>query len=196
MLRSSSELVELAKLTYQKRQQLPRRAFVFPATRSYPIDTAGRARNALSRVARFGSPHQRAMVCRAVHARWPMIHATSCMIHHGNCIGCGATPKHGHGMHPCCGSFTCHEGIFAAHVAMGEVGASNYIDTTRSDITNPELLWKAHKGSMGAARDITEPQRIVDGVNLSVGNLGGGVSGFAMGRRRTRKDITELSMGG
>lgn len=46
--------------------------FALPPDR-YPIDTIERARNALARVAQFGTPDERARVRAAVHARYPSI---------------------------------------------------------------------------------------------------------------------------
>jgi hypothetical protein len=46
--------------------------FALPGRR-YPIDTLGRARNALARVAQHGSPSEKATVRRRVHARYPSI---------------------------------------------------------------------------------------------------------------------------
>ncbi|MDE2098462.1 MAG: hypothetical protein KGL39_14510 [Patescibacteria group bacterium] len=40
---------------------------------SYPIDTIGRARAALSRVSQFGTPEEQAEVRRRVHEKYPQI---------------------------------------------------------------------------------------------------------------------------
>ena len=71
----------MAKLSYQQRQNLPASAFVFPKTREYPVPDPSHARNALARVSRFGTPYQKAKVCRAVSRRFPRVHAHSCAIH-------------------------------------------------------------------------------------------------------------------
>ena len=62
----------MAKLSYKKRKALPKAEFAGP-DRSYPIDTANRARNALSRVSQFGSPDLKARVRRKVHEKFPSI---------------------------------------------------------------------------------------------------------------------------
>jgi hypothetical protein len=63
----------MAKLTYGERKRLPKSAFAEPASRKYPIEDANHARNALARVARFGSPSEKAKVRAAVHRRYPAI---------------------------------------------------------------------------------------------------------------------------
>lgn len=63
----------MAKLTYKQRKKLPKDEFVFPKKRAYPIDTIGRARNALARVAQNGSPSEIAKVKSAVHKKYPSI---------------------------------------------------------------------------------------------------------------------------
>ena len=65
----------MAALTYEERQRLPKRDFVFPKSRSYPIDTRNRARNALARVSRYGTPYMKAKVWKRVHSRYPEIDA-------------------------------------------------------------------------------------------------------------------------
>lgn len=49
---------------------IPKSDFALPKQNAYPIDTAKRARNALSRIAQFGSPEQKATVQRAVASRY------------------------------------------------------------------------------------------------------------------------------
>ena len=73
----------MAKLTYEERQRLPARDFVFPRERKYPIENAAHARNALARVSRFGSEYQKRKVCEAVARRWPSIHERHCPFHKG-----------------------------------------------------------------------------------------------------------------
>jgi len=53
-----------------KRRSLPRSAFAYPRTRSYPIDTLARARNALARAAQRGTKGSYAHVAAAVRRRW------------------------------------------------------------------------------------------------------------------------------
>ncbi len=60
-------------ITAAKRHSLPSSDFVFPEKEAYPIDTAGRARNALSRVSQFGSPEEKAKVRAKVRKDWPSI---------------------------------------------------------------------------------------------------------------------------
>ncbi|MEM5853029.1 MAG: hypothetical protein QXG39_02865 [Candidatus Aenigmatarchaeota archaeon] len=62
---------EAAKLTYRQRQRLPDSAFAIPEERKYPIHDIAHARNALARVAQFGTPEERERVRRAVYARYP-----------------------------------------------------------------------------------------------------------------------------
>jgi hypothetical protein len=52
------------------RKRLPRSAFAYPRTRSYPIDTKARARNALARAAQKGTKGSYAHVARAVRRRY------------------------------------------------------------------------------------------------------------------------------
>jgi hypothetical protein len=67
----------MARLTYQQRKKLPKSQFAIPGRApkpgSYPLDTANRARNALSRVSQYGSPAEKATVRAAVHRRYPNI---------------------------------------------------------------------------------------------------------------------------
>ena len=62
----------MAKLTAKTRKAIPTSSFAGPA-RSYPIEDASHARNALSRVSQFGSPALKAKVRAKVHARYPAI---------------------------------------------------------------------------------------------------------------------------
>lgn len=58
------------KLTAKARNALSTKSFAGP-NRSYPIEDASHARNALSRVAQFGSPALKARVRAKVHAKFP-----------------------------------------------------------------------------------------------------------------------------
>ena len=49
---------------------IPKSDFALPKQNAYPIDTAKRARNALSRIAQYGTPEQKATVQRAVASRY------------------------------------------------------------------------------------------------------------------------------
>jgi len=51
-----------------RRNALPSSKFAYPATRKYPIDTAARARNALSRAAQSGTSGSYAHVLRRIKA--------------------------------------------------------------------------------------------------------------------------------
>lgn len=61
------------KLTSAKRNALPASSFAGPH-RSYPINDASHARNALSRVSQFGSPALKSSIKGKVHRRFPGIH--------------------------------------------------------------------------------------------------------------------------
>ena len=69
----------MARLTTARRHALPNSEVALPnATGSkgkgmYPVDTAARARNALSRVSQFGSPAQKKTVRAKVHSKFPGI---------------------------------------------------------------------------------------------------------------------------
>lgn len=62
----------MAKLTTAARKAIPTKSFAGP-NRSYPIEDASHARNALSRVSQFGSPALKAKVRAAVHKKFPSI---------------------------------------------------------------------------------------------------------------------------
>jgi hypothetical protein len=62
----------MAKLTAKARKAIPAKQFAGP-DRSYPIEDASHARNALSRVAQFGSPALKARVRAKVKAKYPGI---------------------------------------------------------------------------------------------------------------------------
>lgn len=60
----------MAALRAARRRQLPSSAFAYPSSRSYPIDTPARARNALARAAQSGTAGSYAHVARAVRKRY------------------------------------------------------------------------------------------------------------------------------
>jgi hypothetical protein len=62
----------MAKLSSKKRNALPDSSFAGPG-RSYPINDASHARNALSRVAANGSPEEKAEIRRKVAKKYPSI---------------------------------------------------------------------------------------------------------------------------
>jgi hypothetical protein len=72
----------MSKLSSADRKALPSSDFALPGKGkgiggkgpgSYPIEDAGHARNALSRVAQHGSPAEKAAVRRKVKAKYPAI---------------------------------------------------------------------------------------------------------------------------
>jgi len=62
----------VAKLTSADRKALPSQDFAGP-DRSYPINDASHARNALSRVSEFGYPELKEKVRAAVRRKYPSI---------------------------------------------------------------------------------------------------------------------------
>jgi hypothetical protein len=62
----------MAKLTAKARSHIPSKNFAGPK-RSYPIEDAGHARNALARVSQHGSPALKAEVRSKVHRKYPSI---------------------------------------------------------------------------------------------------------------------------
>ena len=62
----------MAKLTSAKRRSLPAGEFAGPG-RSYPVNDANHARNALARAAQHATPAERATIRQKVKARFPSI---------------------------------------------------------------------------------------------------------------------------
>lgn len=62
----------MAKLTAAKRKKIPTSSFAGP-DRSYPVNDASHARNALARVSQFGTPELKARVRAKVHRKFPEI---------------------------------------------------------------------------------------------------------------------------
>ena len=62
----------MAKLTAAARKKISGKNFAGP-DRSYPIEDASHARNALARVSQHGSPALKAKVRAKVHAKYPGI---------------------------------------------------------------------------------------------------------------------------
>ena len=62
----------MAVLTTQARNRIPTKSFAGPQ-RSYPIQDAAHARNALARVSQHGTPALKAQVRAKVHAKYPGI---------------------------------------------------------------------------------------------------------------------------
>jgi len=63
----------MAKLTTKARKNLSSDDFVFPKERRYPIHDKAHARNALARVAQFGSEYEKQKVKSAVKKKYPDI---------------------------------------------------------------------------------------------------------------------------
>jgi hypothetical protein len=63
-------------LTSEERRELPRSAFAIPKERKYPIENVAHGRNALARVAAYGTPEEKRVVRRAVHKKFPSIGKT------------------------------------------------------------------------------------------------------------------------
>ena len=61
----------MAKLTGKQRSKLGSSSFAEPGSRSYPINDASHARNALARVSQYGSPSEKAKVRAAVKKKYP-----------------------------------------------------------------------------------------------------------------------------
>jgi len=61
----------MAELTTKKRNALPSKSFAIPSKRAYPIEDIAHARNALARVAAFGTEAEKAQVRTAVYKRYP-----------------------------------------------------------------------------------------------------------------------------
>ncbi len=62
----------MAKLTAKARNKIPGKEFAGP-DRSYPIENASHARNALARVSQHGSPALKAKVKAKVKSKYPGI---------------------------------------------------------------------------------------------------------------------------
>lgn len=62
----------MAKLTSKARNKLSSKQFAGP-NRSYPIEDANHARNALARVSQYGSSAEKRRVRQAVETRYPSI---------------------------------------------------------------------------------------------------------------------------
>lgn len=97
----------MARISYARRQKLPSSKFALPGKGtgskgkgpgSYPIDTIGRARNALSRGAQHASPGELATIKRKVHAEYPSIDQGK-KTHH-NRSGHAHHAPHRHAHHP------------------------------------------------------------------------------------------------
>ncbi len=63
----------MAKLTSKKRKRLKSSSFAIPSKRKYPINDISHARNALARVAQYGTPSEKAQVRKAVYKKYPSL---------------------------------------------------------------------------------------------------------------------------
>jgi len=68
----------MGTLSYNQREKLPKKDFAVPSTREkgkggYPIPDKAHARNALARVAQFGSAEEKAEVKKKVASKFPAI---------------------------------------------------------------------------------------------------------------------------
>lgn len=63
-----------------KRSAMKPATFAIPERRAYPINTPGRARNAISRVQQHGSAADKAKVYAKVRARYPAIAKRSTVV--------------------------------------------------------------------------------------------------------------------
>jgi len=68
----------MAKLSYAERKKLPSKDFIFPKTKSYPIQDEEHGRKALqmaggARSGKPASPEKRAKIRAAVHRKFPDI---------------------------------------------------------------------------------------------------------------------------
>lgn len=78
--RTHTKGTTMAKLSYHERVKMTKKSFAFPEKKTksnpagkggYPLDTANRARSALSRGAHNLSPEKDAELKRKVHRRYP-----------------------------------------------------------------------------------------------------------------------------
>jgi hypothetical protein len=70
-------ILQEKELTTKERKALPKKAFVFPEDRAYPIHDRSHAANALARVEQFGTEEEKAKVRKAVCQKYPDM--PSCM---------------------------------------------------------------------------------------------------------------------
>lgn len=70
---ASDSAKKRGRLSAKERKTLKPEQFAVPGARKYPIPDANHARNALSRVAQFGSAGEKAQVASAVKKKFPGI---------------------------------------------------------------------------------------------------------------------------
>ena len=63
----------MAKLTTKQRKRMKDSTFALPRQRAYPIPDISHARNALARVAQFGTDAEQSKVRRAVEKKYPSL---------------------------------------------------------------------------------------------------------------------------
>jgi hypothetical protein len=63
----------LKKLSYKERKGLQDKTFAIPDERKYPINDIAHARNALARVAAFGTEEEKKKVRAAVSRKFPSV---------------------------------------------------------------------------------------------------------------------------
>lgn len=63
----------MAKLTTKQRKRMKSSTFALPRQRAYPIPDISHARNALARVAQFGTDAEQSKVRRAVEKKYPSL---------------------------------------------------------------------------------------------------------------------------
>jgi hypothetical protein len=66
----------MAKLTTKTRNRMKDSTFALPRQRAYPIPDLSHARNALARVAQFGTDGEKSKVRRAVEKKFPSLKKT------------------------------------------------------------------------------------------------------------------------
>lgn len=65
----------MAVLTTKERNRLQDSSFAIPEKKAYPIMDISHARNALARVAQYGTPEERKRVKAAVYRKYPALAA-------------------------------------------------------------------------------------------------------------------------
>ena len=63
----------MAELTTKQRKRMKSSTFALPRQRAYPIPDLSHARNALARVAQFGTDGEKSKVRRAVEKKFPSL---------------------------------------------------------------------------------------------------------------------------
>jgi hypothetical protein len=63
----------MAKLTTKTRNRMKDSSFALPRQRAYPIPDLSHARNALARLAQFGTDGEKSKVRRAVEEKFPSL---------------------------------------------------------------------------------------------------------------------------